>query len=117
MNKLNAVDILQACINELNTTTKEEFDNKRKALGIYDKMYNREEYLNDEVQILFDMDKSVDVQQNDLICEYENEFINLSLAQDDDYNMYNQSNSIVMESNYITNISLNCEQPNIALAA
>ena len=77
MNKLNAVDILQACINELNTTTKKEFDNKRKALGVYDKMYNREEYLNDEVQILFDMNKSVDVQQNDLICEYENEFINL----------------------------------------
>lgn len=53
MNNFNALDILQACINELNSTTKEEFDNKRKELGIYNKTYNREEYLNDEVEILF----------------------------------------------------------------
>lgn len=117
MNNLNAVDILQVCINELNLTTKEEFNNKRKTLGIYDKIYNHEEYLNDEVEILFELDKSIDVQQNDLMWEYASEFINLSLIQDDDYNMSNQKNSIVMESNYITNISLNCEQPNIAALA
>lgn len=117
MDNLNALDVLQACINELNLTTKEEFDNKRKKLGIYNKTYNREEYLNDEVEILFELDKSIDVQQNDLILEYENE-INLLLEQDDDYNVYNQKNSIVTGSNYITSISLNCEEPNTpALAA
>lgn len=117
MNDFNALDILQACINELNSTTKEEFDNKRKELGIYNKIYNREEYINDEVEILFELDKSTGVQQNSSNFEYGDEFMILSLDQDDNYNVCSQSNSLVIENNYMTN-NLCCEQTNsFALAA
>lgn len=117
MNNFNALDILKACINELNSTTKEEFDNKRKKLGIYDKIYNPKEYMNDEVQIVFNLDENINGLQNDLIWAYESEFTNLSLVQDDEYNICNQNSSIDMEANYITNININCEQPNIAALA
>lgn len=115
MNNFNALDILQECINELNSTTKEEFDNKRKELGIYNKTYNPEEYINDEVEILFELDKSTGVHSSDL--EYGDEFIILSLDQDDNYNICSQNNSLVIENNYMTN-NLCCEQTNsLALAA
>lgn len=114
MNNFNALDILQVCINELNSTTKEQFDNKRKELGIYNKAYNREEYINDEVEIVFDLDDKINIQQNDFICEYESEFINSLLLQDDEYNTFNQISNIEME----TSFSINCKEHNItALAA
>lgn len=106
MNNFNALDILQACINELNSTTKVEFDNKRKELGIYNKTYNYEEYLNDEVEILFELDESICIQQNGLNFEYGDEFITLSLDQDDNYNLCSQNYSLVTENN------LYCEQNN-----
>lgn len=117
MNDFNALDILQACISELDSTTKEEFDNKRKELGIYNKIYNREEYLNDEVEILFELDESIGIQLSGFSLEYGDEFIDLSLEQDDNYNVYSQNSSLFIENNYMTN-NLCCEQTNsFALAA
>lgn len=118
MNNLNALDILQACIDELNLTTKDMFNDKKKMLGIYDKTYDRKEYLNHEVEILFDLDRNIDEQQNNLICEYGNEFIDLVLVQDDEYNIFTAMNNEDINNGYITkNIGSNCDQSNVALAA
>lgn len=44
------------CIDELNSTTKEEFDKKKKELGVYNKTYNDKDYISDEIEIIFELD-------------------------------------------------------------
>lgn len=45
MSSYNTLDIIQMCIDELNSTTKEEFDKKKKELGVYNKTYNAKDYM------------------------------------------------------------------------
>lgn len=50
-----ALDILNRCINELKNTSEEEFFERKKALGLTDKTYNLEDYINDEVEVIIDL--------------------------------------------------------------
>jgi hypothetical protein len=49
---MDILDVLQICIDELDSTTREEFDNKKKRLGIQDKVYNKEEYVDENMEEL-----------------------------------------------------------------
>lgn len=48
------LDIIQDCIDELESTDKEGFDNKKRVLGIYRKVYDRKNYVDDCFEILFE---------------------------------------------------------------
>lgn len=93
MSKFNALDILQMCIDELNSTTKEQFDEKRKTLGIYNKTYNPEEYYNEEFEILFNLDEVVNMYGNNYnsVCEVEE--VNLLQLEYDKQDMYYNDNT------------------------
>lgn len=46
------LDILNQCIEELKNTTEDEFIEKKRALGILDKEYNINKYVNEDVEII-----------------------------------------------------------------
>lgn len=49
---MSVLDILQKCIDELNSTTKEEFEDKKKGLGIQNKTYDKEEYVDENTEVV-----------------------------------------------------------------
>ena len=49
---MNILDILQKCIDELDSTTKEEFEDKKKEMELQDKKYNKNEYTDEDVEVL-----------------------------------------------------------------
>ena len=49
---MDILDVLQIFIDELDSTTKEEFDSKKKHLGIQDKIYDKNEYIDVNMEVL-----------------------------------------------------------------
>lgn len=115
MSSYNTLDIIQMCIDELNSTTKEEFDNKKKELGVYNKTYNAKDYISDEIEIIFELDENCVTKQNNISLIVEDEYINSLFGEYDDYNLCDKYNEIEIE---INSISINSNKSNIyALAA
>lgn len=51
-NKKNTLDILNQCIEELKNTTEEELIEKKKALGILNKEYDINDYINEDFEVI-----------------------------------------------------------------
>ena len=57
---MKAHEILNNCIDKIKNISKEEFDDNKVKLGIYDKKYNSESYIDDSIEVIipeFDKDK------------------------------------------------------------
>ena len=48
---MSVLDVLQKCIDELDSTTKEEFENKKKELDIQNKTYDKNEYIDEDMEV------------------------------------------------------------------
>lgn len=81
-----ALDILNRCIEELNNTSDEEFLKRKKALGLTDKTYNLETYINDEVEIIMDIEVEHEIKHK--ITE---EQIKLKIEIDNDIDTWNNN--------------------------
>lgn len=48
---MDVLDVLQKCIDELDSTTKEEFEDKKKELEIQNKTYDKNEYIDEDIEV------------------------------------------------------------------
>lgn len=48
---MNVLDVLQKCIDELDSTNKEEFEDKKKELEIQNKIYDKNEYVDEDMEV------------------------------------------------------------------
>lgn len=69
------LDVLNQCIEELNNTTEEEFIEKKRTLGILDKEYDVNNYVNEDVEII--------LPKYEIIEEYMN--IKIDLQEDEEF--------------------------------
>lgn len=57
MKKENTIEILKSCINKLENMSKEDFDKIIKEKGLDDKKYDTSEYLDENMKIIFPIQK------------------------------------------------------------
>ena len=54
-----ALDILNKCIHEIQNTSEKEFIENKKKMGLIEKTYNLDKYINDDIEIIMQNDEEI----------------------------------------------------------